>query len=144
MAFLAGERITAARLNRLQSTTYSATGTGTLTGPVSNADVTDATITLTTETDGATFAAWCVWDVDLSSATTGLGFARLNVDGSLLNPLSTYALDAATDRLTVPQNYEGTLATAGTHTLKLVATLVAGQQILGVNTSILVKITEVA
>ncbi|NUK22076.1 hypothetical protein [Streptomyces lunaelactis] len=143
MPLLAGQIFKASQANHLRPTKYSAVGTGTLTGAVSNTDVPDATITLTTETDGAEYSAWCVWDVDLSGATTGLGFGRLNLDGSNLNPLSTYAQEVTTDRLTVPQNYRGTIPTAGTHTFKLVATLVANQQILGVNTSILVEIAEV-
>lgn len=143
MAFLAGERITATRLNRLQPVKYAAVGSGTLTGPQTNADVTDATITLTTETDGAGYVAWCVWDINTTGAAAGTATMRLNFDTANLTPLATFNGPDSGERSTVTQVYEGTVTTAGSHTFKLVASPNTNQQIQGVNSSIIVEITEV-
>lgn len=142
MAFATGNRITAARLNRLQPATYFAVGSGTVAGGSTNADVPDATITLATAT-AAVYTVQAVWDVDLSGATTALWLGRLSVDGALQTPLATYAGEVSTDRATVPQLYRGTFAAAGSHTLKLVTTTAANQTVQGLNTSILVTIYEV-
>ncbi|MGW5352198.1 hypothetical protein ACWERV_17015 [Streptomyces sp. NPDC004031] len=143
MGFLAGETVTADRLNRLQPTVYFAIGSGMVVGAQTNADVPSATITLTTQTAGATYTAECVWDVDLTGATTATGTARMMLDGTAQPPLAVFGQEVATDRLTTAQNYSGTLATAGSHTFKLVASPAANQQIQGVNSSIKVTIYEV-
>ncbi len=141
--FLSGEMLVAQRLNRLQPKTYYAIGSGTVVGAASGADVPSATVTFTTETTGATYEAYCVWDIDLTGATTATGTARLAVDGVQQSPLAVYGQEVTTDRLTVAQNYSGSLGAAGSHTLKLVASPAASQTIQGVNCSILVKVTEV-
>lgn len=143
MVFRPGEDVTASRLNRLQPTPYFAVGTGMTAGPATNADVTGASIDLTTEVAGATYTATCSWDVDLTGATTALGLARLSVDGAAQTPLATFAQEVTTDRLTVTQTYQGTLAAAGPHTLKLIASPVANQQIQNTNSAIQVTIYEV-
>lgn len=144
MALLAGERITAARLNRLQPTTYSAIGTGgPLVGPQSNADVTGCTVTFTTETAGATYKAWVVIDHDKTTANSSVNFGRLNVDGANQTATTGSAQDALTDRMVAGQNYHGVLAAAGSHTLKVVASPPTGNQILNTNTTLVVEITEV-
>ncbi|MFJ9662859.1 hypothetical protein ACIRPR_33530 [Streptomyces griseoflavus] len=137
-----GQRITAARINRLQPRTYHAIGSGTVTGAVTNADVTGAAVTFTTETADATYTAVCVWDVDLTGATTATGTARMAADGVAQSPLATFGQEVGTDRLTVTQTYSGTLGAAGSHTLKLLASPAANQSIQGVNSSILVTVME--
>ncbi|KUO13726.1 hypothetical protein [Streptomyces sp. DSM 15324] len=84
-----------------------------------------------------------MWDVDLTGATTSTGTARLAADGTPQSPLAVFGQEVATDRLMAVQTYSGTLAAAGSHTLKLVASPVANQTIQGVNCSISVTITEV-
>ncbi|MEV6079655.1 hypothetical protein AB0L80_31770 [Streptomyces sp. NPDC052069] len=143
MPILAGQVVTAAQLNRLQPKGYHAIGSGTVVGAVTNGDVPDATVTFTTETAGATYKAWAVWDVDIGpSPTTGTGTARISVDGTVVSPLATFGQEVPTDRLTVSQNYSGVLAAAGSHTLKLVASPAANQTIQGANSTITVIITE--
>lgn len=143
MAFQAGERMTAARLNRLQPKTYSAVGSGTLTGAQSNADVTDATITLTTEVANATYKAWCVWDCITTNTASGTLLARMSLDGSALTPLATFNGPDSGERGTIGQHYSGTLTASGSHTFKLIASPNANQQVQGTNSSIMVEITEV-
>lgn len=144
MAFAGGDTITGARLNRLQTAWYYAAGSGTLVGPQTNADVTSATVTFSTTAANATYAAWCVWDVDWTGATTATGTARINVDGVNGSALATWGAEVGTDRGTYSQNYFGTLAASGLHTLKLVASPQTSQTIQGVNCTILVAVTEVA
>ncbi len=144
MAFQPGDDTEAARLNRLQIKPYYAVGTAALAGAATNADVPGATVTFTTEMANAVYLAFCVWDVDLTGATTATGTARLAVDGTPVSPLATYGQEVTTDRLTVAQNYSGTLGSAGSHTLKLVASPAASQTIQGTNSSILVIVVEVA
>lgn len=143
MPILAGQVVTAQQLNHLQPTAYSATGSGTVAAGSTNADVTNATITLTTETAGAVFKAWCTWDFNATGVPGGSSTARLAIDGVGQSPLATFRGDAANERGTVAQMYRGTVASAGSHTFKLIATTATNTECLGANCSIVVEITEV-
>lgn len=143
MSIAAGEIVTAARLNLLQPVTYYAQGSGTLAGAATNGDVPSATVTFDTQNDNAVYAVTGVWDWDLTGATTSTGTARIAVDGVNQSPLCTFAGEVGTDRATVTQSYRGTLAAAGSHTIKLVASPAANQQIQGANSSISIAIYEV-
>lgn len=144
MAFLAGERITAARLNRLQPTVYGAIGSGTVAASSTNADVTSATVSVTNETVDAQYKAWCVWDFNATGVPGASSTARLAIDGVGQSPLATFRGDAANERGTVTAVYEGVLTTAATRTFKLIATTSTNVEVQGVNCSITVEITEVA
>lgn len=143
MPILAGQTITETTLNRLRPKTYFAVGSGQVVGALTNADVTDATITLTTETAGAEYEAECVWDFDATATGTGNSSARMALDGLPQTPLATFGGNDTAERASVAQNYHGTLPTAGSHTFKLLASPVAGHQVQGVNSSIKVTIKEV-
>lgn len=143
MPILAGQTVTETIFNRLRPKKYYAVGSGTLTGPLTNSDVTGATITVTTETAGAEYAVWCVWDLNNNGAPGGSANGRMALDGVPQTPLATFHDADAVGRGTSPQNYGGTLATAGSHTFKLVASPNSGQQVQGVNCSIMVEIAEV-
>ncbi|WP_031516766.1 hypothetical protein [Streptomyces sp. NRRL F-5123] len=143
MTILAGQTVTAAMLNRLKPAVYSATGTGPLVGAATNADVPGAAVTLTTATAGAAYGVTCVWDVQLTGATTSLLTVRLSVDGTTVAPLGTFSAQASGNRSTIPQQYTGVLASAGSHTFKLVGSPSASQTIQGTNTSLIVTIYEV-
>lgn len=144
MAISAGEKITAARLNRLRTTTYGAIGSGTVAASQTNADVPSATVTITTETDGAQYKAIGVWDFNASGVPAAASTARLAINGTAQSPLATFLGDAANDRGTTPQVYQGTLGTAGSYTFKLIATTSTNTTVQGTNSSITVDITEVA
>jgi hypothetical protein len=83
MGFLAGENITAGRLNRLQPKKYPVYQTGTLVGAVTNTLVPGCTINIVNETAGATWTCWWTLDFDLTSTTTTTGTGRARVDGVL-------------------------------------------------------------
>ncbi|MFI1942065.1 hypothetical protein ACH44C_33645 [Streptomyces purpureus] len=143
MPFYAGQRLTAGQMGRIQPRPTTAVGTATLTGPQTNADIPGATVTVTTETANATYKALAVFDLRATIASTGTALGRMSLDGVPQNPLATYNTPAASGRATVVQVYQGTLPTVGSHTLKLVATLAASQEAVGVNSSIMVDILEV-
>lgn len=144
MPFAAGEIVTAARLNRLQPRKYHAIGSGTVAAGSTNVDVPSATYTLTTEEDNAAYDVVATFDFDLSGATTSAGTGRLYVDGVAQSPLAVYAAEVATDRTGgIAQTYSGTLGTAGSHTLKLVATTPANMIVQGAGCSLAITITEV-
>lgn len=142
MPVAAGEKVRASVLNRLQPKPYYAVATTTLPASSSSVLVPGLSITLTTETAGAAFKAWIVLDADPAGAATTLISGRLLVDAVGQPVFATYAGEVSTDRSTVPQNYKGTLASAGSHTFTVVATTNANQQI-NVYSSLLVEITEV-
>ena len=143
MPILAGQIVTAGQLGRMQPRPYKAVQTTALAGPVSTADVPGCSITLTTQAPNAIIVAEAVFDFDPSSTMSGLSNGRLVIDGTGVGEYAVYqAAGASTDRQSTPQNYRETLATAGTHTLKLVTTLSTGLT-LNVYTTLLVTVYEV-
>lgn len=145
MPILAGQIVTAAQLNRMQPVTYDAAGTGDLSGPVSDANVPGATITFTTTTANAVAVVETVFDFNFSGATVTLGSGRLNVDGV---GESRYAIfqqgpGTSSDRSTCGQTYRVTLAAAGSHTLKLTATVPTNMDLTGAYTSLVATVYEV-
>ncbi|MFF4834113.1 hypothetical protein [Streptomyces sp. NPDC001315] len=142
MAFLAGERVTAARLNRLQPKTYRAAATGLLNGPQTAADVPGATVTFTTEAANAVYVVDAWFDYDLSGSTTLLGSGNIHVDGVIQAEYAVFQANVVNDRSSVGHTYRGTLATAGSHTIKLVGSPVANQTI-NTYSSVTITIYEV-
>lgn len=143
MAFLSGDIITAQRLNRLQPTPYYAIGTGTVVGPLTNADVPTATIPVTNTTVGATYMAWCAWDSNVTGAAAGTLVVRMALDGVAQVPNGVYNSPTSLGRGQPVNFYFGTLSTVTTHTFKLIASPLTNQTIQGVNCSIMVQILEV-
>lgn len=120
MGFLAGETITAGRLNRIQPTTYEEACTSALTVTTATyADITGASITLTTTADNAIYIAEAVFDCNVTgTSTTSLMVARLLVDGVVDSGIAVYAMDTL-DRSTIAMRWRGFLVAAGSHTLKI-------------------------
>lgn len=142
MPIPAGGIVTAGQLARIQPKKYGAVGSGSIVGPSANADVASATVTMVTET-AASYVAWCIWDVNVTAPTTGTWLGRMALDGTNQSPLGTMNHPANTGRGMPVQMYTGTLAAAGSHTFKLVASPLTGQTVQGVNCSIVVEITEI-
>ncbi|HEY9410313.1 MAG TPA: hypothetical protein VIP77_12090 [Jiangellaceae bacterium] len=143
MPILAGQVVTAQQLTRLQPVSYNAAGSGTIAASSTNADVTGATITLTTETANAVYKAWCVWDFNTTAAPGASSTARMALDSVGQSPVATFRGDNSAERGTVAQVYRGTLPSAGSHTFKLIATTATNTECLGANCSITVEINEV-
>jgi hypothetical protein len=143
-----GQVVTAEDLNRLKPTTYRAVASANLVGIVADTDITGATITLTTETDNAVFVCTGVFDMDWqgAAAVANVIVGKLFVDGvqETAQALAEQAAGANGDRISTSQTWRGTLATAGSHTLKLVGTVPdADQKINSTHTTITVTIYEV-
>jgi hypothetical protein len=120
MGFLAGETLTAGKLNRIQPTPYEEACTASLTVTTATyADITGASITLTTQADNAIYMAEAVFDCNVTgTSTTSLMVGRLLVNGVADSGISVYAMDTL-DRSTIAMRWRGTLAATGSHTLKL-------------------------
>jgi hypothetical protein len=126
MTFLAGDILTAQRINRLAPKPYYKQSTGNLAAGSTGVDVPGASITFTTETDGATVQ--CVWvvDYDLTGATTAVASARLLLDGvTSADAFAIFEAEVATDRGSVAQTHQYTVPVAGSHTIKMVGTVPA-------------------
>lgn len=143
MAFLSGERITAARLNRLQPTEYWVQQTGVLAGSTSNVLVPGMTIPFTTLAANASYTVTWFLDFDITSAHTSTSLGRARMDGSIVATYAPWAGEVITDRGSPGNSFQGTLATAGAHTLDVIATLQTGCQLNTVS-SVLLRVTEVA
>jgi hypothetical protein len=145
MPIPAGGIVTAGQLARMQPKTYEAVGTNNLVGPVTDGDVPGCSVTLTTTTAQAVAVVVIAVDFDLTAATTTLGSGRLVVDGVGESKYAVFQQGPGTvsDRATCVQTYRVTLATAGTHTLKITATAPTGMLITGVYTSLAATVYEV-
>jgi hypothetical protein len=143
MAFLAGDLLTAQRVNRLQDKSYYKTATGTLPASSTNADMPGVTQTFTTETNGATVdCAWVV-DFDLSGATTIVGASRLLLDSVTASDNSAiFGAEVATDRGTAAQTNRFTIPTAGVHTIKMQCTTPANMTV-NTHTTMLLVVKEI-
>ncbi|MEU9606147.1 hypothetical protein [Streptomyces sp. NPDC048057] len=123
MPILAGQIVTAAQLDRLQPTPYSAECTAALTGTTSYQPIPGLTITLATETAGARFTASGVFDCSVTVVhATNLMVGKLQVGGTDQSGLAIHAMDTP-DRDTVAMSWSGTLASAGTQTFTLLGVI---------------------
>lgn len=148
MPILAGEVVTAAKLNRLQTTSYQAVATATLAASSTDADVVGATVTFTTQTDNAVFEATGDFQVIWTGNGTNSAVGKLAVDGTIQSgQTATRQAGGSTngDSVTVSRTWRGTLSPAGSHTIKLVATTGTNQTISSASsaTVITVKVHEV-
>ncbi|MGW0163667.1 hypothetical protein ACWDWT_00530 [Streptomyces sp. NPDC003343] len=140
--FLAGETITAGRLNRLQPRQYFAQASGTLPASQTSADIPGVTVTFTTEQPNAIYTAHLAVDFDWNANTNSLSSSRIKVDGTFpINLFSVAQMQTTTDRATNGQNYRGVLGSAGSHTITAVAT--TDTNIINSYSSLLVVVYEV-
>lgn len=121
MAFLSGDRLTSARLSNIQPVTYFAQCDLALTRTdTTYADISGATITFDTATDNAKVAVDAEFDCAVGTAiATGTDMnGRVVIDGAAEPGLAKHQMDAL-DRDTVYTTTLATIATAGSHTIKL-------------------------
>ena len=126
MAFLAGEMLTAGRLNRLRGQPYFAQASSALTKTDTTfADITGASITFTTAAANAEYTVDAVFDcaVGTTSASTRM-LGRIVTDGVAESGFGIHEMDNL-DRDSVATVAKGTLAAAGSHTIKLQGALSA-------------------
>lgn len=107
---------TAMLLTQIQSAACTAGATTTTT----EQDVTGATVTFTTLRPNARYVCTGVFYFGANTGGGSVASGKLNVDGTTVNNLYAQFTGATTlDRATVTQTWSGTLASAGSHTLKL-------------------------
>lgn len=126
MAFLSGDRLTSDRMNAIQPVPYMAQADATLTRTdTTYADISGASITFTTLTDFAIYVVDAEFDcaVGTSSASTDMN-GRIVVDGVAEAGLAKHQMDNL-DRDSVYTTARGSLATPGSHTIKLQGALSA-------------------
>lgn len=145
MAILAGEIVTAGRLNRMQPVLYDAACTLTAGITTSETDVTGATITLSTAAANAIYQVTGIFYFNEIATTNNDPQGKLSVDGVVSTRIATFGGQVAGDECTASQVWTGTLASAGSHTLKLrvVAPAVSQWEIVATHTVIQVTIYEV-
>lgn len=120
MPILAGQTLTAAQLNRLQPAPYEAEATSTLTLGTSVADIVGATYTLSTSAANALYVVDATFDcwAEVVSGVTAIQ-CRLDVDGVNAGREGVFLGATTGERATIHQQWKGTLASSGSHTLKL-------------------------
>lgn len=143
MTFAPGQFLTAQRLNRLQSTTYWVAASSGLGASASTVDVPGATMSITTQTNGATAAMFWSCDFRTTAVTTVASCRPLwDVNGSPV--FAVFKSGSATaEGSTAFQTWTTTIPTAGTYTFKLQATTQVGGS-MNIYTALTVIITEVA
>lgn len=119
MPILAGERVTAARLNRLKATTYYAQSSGSLAGSATDTDVPGCTVTLTTETDAAVCVIWATCGFTWT-ANTGIATCEVWQDSTPLTGKMFVDPDNTTGRSTNGQAWRVAPGPAGSYTFKVV------------------------
>jgi hypothetical protein len=144
VAILAGEIVAAGRLNRMQPVPYYAEQSSQLAVPTSVTDVPGLSITFTTSAANAKYHATGFLDWDNVDANTSSGLGFCSVDGVAQTKQIRYAGAVATDKGTPGQQWFGTLASAGSHTIKLRASAdVAGDLTVFSHSTLTVVIYEV-
>ncbi|MFC4609716.1 hypothetical protein ACFO9E_18125 [Streptomyces maoxianensis] len=146
MPFLSGDRLTSARMNAIQPVPYHEIADALLTKTTTTyEDISGCSVTFDTTTDFAIYVVEAGFDcaVGTSSAGTDMN-GRIVVDGIAEPGLAKHQMDNL-DRDTVFTSARGTLATPGSHTIKLQGALsaAAGSGTFQTLTSILVTIYEV-
>lgn len=121
MGFVVGERASAFRINNLQPHHHSGTGSLTLTLNTILADISGATVTFDTFTAGASWVAHADFCFDVASATTERAEGALVVDGVTQTARARWSAEVTTDFGMAGQTWTGTIAAAGSHTVKLQA-----------------------
>lgn len=142
MSFAPGQIITAQRLNRLQTKTYWAQASATIT-TIGSGNVAGTAISITVETDGAT--ASVSWSTAVYATGSMGGTVSTNAKYDLASS-STYVLGqyATNGEKGISANFWSTnVATAGTYTFQLAYNVTSNGQ-LNSYTSMMVDIKEVA
>lgn len=143
MAFLAGDIVTAQRLNRLQPVTYRAKASAAVAGPQSATVIGGCSVTFDTETNGALAVVHWTADSRNTGAVATQIATQARLDTSTTSDVFTvWSGTVSGDKATVGTNTTFTITTAGTHTIDLVVSMSTSNQI-NVYTALLVQIFEV-
>jgi hypothetical protein len=127
MTFTAGQKLAASDLDQILTTSSQLIGgaqtTGSITLTTSTVDLTGSSVTFTTTYANTKFALWAVFDVQAGSSGGSVTFiGTAVVDGTTLSGGEAHLSAGSGTRVTLPQMWIGTLAAAGSHTIKLQGT----------------------
>lgn len=141
---LSGEMLVAQRLNRLQPRPSNVIGTSNLALSTTEADITGASITVTTETAAAYYVVQATFAFDISSATTAFATGVCQLDGVSLAGAARWSGEVGTDFGEASFQWRGPVGAAGSHTFKLRGSMSSGTgiTILAALTTLLVTIYE--
>lgn len=121
MAFTAGQFLTAAMLNNMVRT-FEALATSDLTVPQTTpTDIPGATVTFTTTNANAIAVAQYTFDLRLTVTGTGYVYGEVSVDASTQSQKALSVFQSAETRVSTGFTKRITLASAGSHTIKLQA-----------------------
>lgn len=144
MSFSPGQIITAQRLNRLQPKTYWAQASGGISASQSGVDVPGTSMSITTETDGATANMWFFGHFYAGgSAPTTNGSIKAIWDVNSSPTFGVVDFRTANEKAVGANSWSTTISTHGTYTFKLNVTTPANMT-MPTYTSLLVEILEVA
>ena len=121
MGFVVGERASAFRINNLQPHHHDAVGSANITLSGVLTDITGATVTFDVLTAGASWVAHADFCFDVVTATTERAEGALVVGGTTQTARARYSAEVATDFAMAGQTWSGTIAAAGSVTVKLQA-----------------------
>lgn len=128
MSFSAGEVLTGQKVAALQQRGYDMVASSDVTVSGTVADVTGATTTFSTVYPNAKLKIFIVGDVDATNGTAAIVSVYANVDGTdYASPMTISEQGTSNDsRYTVSQLITVTVASSGSHTVKLRARRVSG------------------
>lgn len=118
-AFTAGQKIRASDLNRACPTELEQGSTADYTLTTSYGDITGATITFTTVVPNAVVIINAHFDLRVTTANTGYCYGAVVVDGTRHNDQSVQVKQSVEDRGGDMLRIKTSVATAGSHTIKL-------------------------
>jgi hypothetical protein len=144
MPFLAGEIVTAERLNLLQPKTYFARATTLLDGAGTGLVVPGATVTFDSFTDNARVVVEVSTAIGFDGVGTGRADVIVNIDGVGTLPRASFGQGPgnASDVVTAAAVVNESLGAAGSHTIHLTANL-ASYQLVNVYTALNVTVYEI-
>jgi hypothetical protein len=117
MAFQAGDPLTAAQINNITTKYLEARSSADEVPDTTLTDVNGATVTFTTALANTVVRVESFWDLNIATGATYIG--TLYVDGVVEATGECHANVSATARMSLAQGWTVTLASAGSHTLKL-------------------------
>ena len=106
--------------------TFAAACSGNVALTTTEVDITGATVTFSTVKANAKYLVIASFYMSSVVGGTAVAAGKLNVDGSNQPAFANYTGVSTNERANVAQSWSGTLAAAGSHTLKLRGVLSAG------------------
>jgi hypothetical protein len=142
MPILAFEKVTAARLGRLQSVPVTVQASALVNASQSNLDVPGCSITFITQTASAQVKIEWSTDFRGTGAAAAASNCRPLVDGTGVPVFTIWQPSATGQSATCSNTWTATLAAAGSHTIKLQATT-STNTVIQVYTTLTITVSEV-